>query len=92
MPPIRLIAGTSDRNDRKPYAQDPFRRIALGSKRVCASIEGDLSLTPPGDVVDDELHEVLITIANDDILDGVGGRFPRLCRLPSGSVAFQARP
>ncbi|TFB74801.1 hypothetical protein E3O06_06785 [Cryobacterium glaciale] len=45
------------------------------SSGVGASIERGLGLVPPGDVVDNELHEVLVAIADDDIFDGVGKRF-----------------
>ena len=37
----------------------------------------DVGLTPPGHIVDDELHEVLVTIADDHVFDAVGGRVSR---------------
>jgi hypothetical protein len=31
----------------------------------------------PGNVVDDESYEVLISVGDDDVLDGAGGRLTR---------------
>ena len=55
-------------------------------------IELGLGLAPSGDVVDDELREVLVAVADRDVLDSLGRKFSRPGRLARRSVAFQARP
>ena len=46
----------------------------------------------PRDVVDDELHEVLGAIVDDDFFDGVGGQFSWPGCLPRRAVALESRP
>ena len=64
----------------------------VGSHGVDASRECCLGLTPPSDVVDDELHKVLVAVAVDDVFGCVCGRFSWPGSLASRPVAFQARP
>ena len=61
------------------------------SARFSARVERCLCFAPPSHVVDDELHEVLVTIPNDDIFDGVGRLFARPRSLPRRSVSLQPR-
>jgi hypothetical protein len=56
------------------------------------STEGSLSLSPMGDVLDHELYEVLIAIADDHVLDRVGRRFSWPRGLPRSPVPLQPRP
>ncbi len=45
------------------------------STRAGASIEVSLGLAPLSDVVDYELHEVLVAVADDDVFDAFRGWF-----------------
>ncbi|WP_166784178.1 hypothetical protein [Cryobacterium gelidum] len=42
-----------------------------------------------GDAVDDELHKVLVAIADDHVVDGIGGRFAWPRSLARRSVSFR---
>lgn len=62
-----------------------------GSNRGNASRECGLGLAPLGDVVDDELHKVLIAITDDDVSHGVGRQFTEPSRPPCCPVSIEPR-
>ena len=62
------------------------------STRACARIRRSIGLAPPGDVVYDELHEVLVAIADDHVFDGVCRRFAWPWSLARRPVALKPRP
>jgi len=56
------------------YALRKSQGLAI-STRFSARVERCLGIAATRDIVDDELHEVLVAIDNDNVLHGVSGRF-----------------
>ena len=86
MPDLRALTGTlivvpASKRRRRKF-------VALPS--VDASMEGGLGLSAPSHVVDDELHEVFVTVADHDVFHSAGWRFSGPDGLPCWAVAFQA--
>jgi hypothetical protein len=66
---------------------DPAHR---GSWRVGASVQPGLGFAAPRDIVHHELHEVLFTIADHDVLDDIRGCIAWPSGLTGRSVALES--
>ena len=66
--------------------------VSHESARVCASMKRSLGFAASVDVLDDEQHEVLVAIADDNVFDRVGRRFPWPRSLPRRPVPLQPGP
>ena len=67
----------------------PTRGVRLGQTGSRRAENAASASAPPSDVVDDELNEVRVAVNDDDVLDGVGGRFSWPRSLPRRPVAFR---
>ncbi len=63
-----------------------------GGDRRLTAVKVSLSLSPSGDIVGDELHEVLIAITDHCVVDGFGVRLAGPSCLAGRSVAIQPCP